>query len=472
MSRLLPHPDDTIAALASAPGSAARGIVRLSGPRVLNVLREWFVSQADPFRRRTAWATPGEIRVTGLGRPVPVDLLLWPTGRSYTGQPLAELHAPGSPPLLEAILADIHSRGVRPAQPGEFTLRAFLAGRIDLMQAEAVLGVIEAHDAGELRQALVQLDGGVSSHVVCLRGDLLDLLADLEAGLDFADEDLEFVSQATIVGRVGLARDATGELIRRAETRLRSVVRPRVVLAGLPNAGKSSLFNALAGHEAAIVSAEQGTTRDYLAAEMTIGSLTFTLIDTAGHESAADPIAGAAQQHSAEQRSGADLVLWCVAPDAPQPATVDSPPERTLLVHTKSDLREQVAETTDKTSPLPSALFSPSPSLPLSSSPGISVSVQTRAGLPHLTAAIATRLTAAPTGDGALLGTTAARCRDSLHGAADALDRALAIARRASDAELLAIELREALDELGKIVGAVYTDDILDRIFSKFCIGK
>ncbi|HTI52238.1 MAG TPA: hypothetical protein VL475_14845, partial [Planctomycetaceae bacterium] len=189
----LPHPDDTIAALASAPGSGARGIVRVSGPAVVDLLREWFVPAVEQipagngpsanvrwFERKFASCTSGTLAIAGVSRPVPVDLYLWPNRRSYTGQPLAELHAPGSPPLLEALLAGLHARGARPAQPGEFTLRAFLAGRIDLVQAEAVLGVIDARDRRELKQALDQLGGGVSSQVVRLRGDLLDLLADLE----------------------------------------------------------------------------------------------------------------------------------------------------------------------------------------------------------------------------------------------------------------------------------------------------
>lgn len=495
----LPHPDDTVAALASAAGPGARGIVRVSGPATIATLRDWFVPRrpgadssdaaSEPvsvFDRKAASCTRGTMPVAGLKIPLPVDLYLWPGRRSYTGEPLAELHTLGSPPLLEALLADLFTRGVRPAQPGEFTLRAFLAGRIDLMQAEAVLGVIDARDRTELQQALEQLGGGVSSQVVRLRGDLLDLLADLEAGLDFAEEDIEFVSHAMTIGRIGLARDAVAELIQRAGARLRSATRPRVVLAGPPNAGKSTLFNALVGVDAAIVSDERGTTRDYLAADVPAHGLTFTLVDTAGIETALDSITAAARQLRHEQLGRADLVVWCHPADASREALAELADlslsgERCLFAITKSDLSEGLeiqdsgfsGQRTGGRDPDP-ASQRVSSSLPLAASVSstVAVSAHTRAGLDALTAAIAARLVDPSTDPRSLLGTTAARCADSLQGALCALDRALGIARGDSDEELLAIELREALDEVGKIVGAVYTDDILDRIFSKFCIGK
>ena len=160
----------------------------------------------------------------------------------------------GRTPLLEAILADLFARGVRPAVAGEFTLRAFLSGRIDLVQAEAVLGVIDAADAGHLRTALRQLAGGVSGRIVRLRDGLLDLLADLEAGLDFVDEDIQFVSSDEVAARIAQAEREVDALLAMCESRMQATGRARIVLAGLPNAGKSTLFNALVGREAALVS--------------------------------------------------------------------------------------------------------------------------------------------------------------------------------------------------------------------------
>jgi tRNA modification GTPase len=337
----LPLPDDSIAALASAAGASARGIIRVSGPETIDVLRDWFSPATGviaPFENRSAACTRGHLPVSGLTRPVPVDLCLWPSRRSYTGQPMAELHAPGSPPILEGILSELFARGVRPAQPGEFTLRAFLAGRLDLMQAEAVLGVIDARDRRELQQALDQLGGGLSSQIVRLRGDLLDLLADLEAGLDFAEEDIEFVSHGALLGRIGLARDAVAGLLRCAGRRLRSATQARVVLAGPPNAGKSTLFNALSGADAALVSNERGTTRDYLAVDVATDGVTFTLIDTAGSQRAEDVIAAAAQGHQREQLSQSDLVVCCHPADDPQAEFDALPAGKVLFVRTKADL--------------------------------------------------------------------------------------------------------------------------------------
>jgi tRNA modification GTPase len=451
------HPSDTIAALASPAGHAARGIVRVSGPETRRVVEPLFtdsVGAPGAFSRPGSWCYSGALHVGGLTVSPPVELHLWPGRRSYTGQPLAELHTVSSPPLLEAVLAELFTRGVRPAQPGEFTLRAFLAGRIDLPQAEAVLGVIDAADDRELQAALDQLAGGLSSQIVRLRGDLLDLLADLEAGLDFAHEAIEFVSHAALVGRLGPARDAVSELLERAADRTRPAPRARVVLAGPPNAGKSTLFNALAGSASALVSEIAGTTRDYLTAEVSLDGVAVALIDTAGEESLSGGIGREAEKQRHEQIAGADLILWCrpadPLPDSALPVGPPASADRILRVVTKCDLAPPGG----------------GDSLPLA------VSAHSGAGLRALTAAIAARLSAPAAGARQLVGTTAARSRDCLLKAHAALERALTIARSASDQELLAIEVREALDELGKIAGAVYTDDILDRIFSRFCIGK
>jgi tRNA modification GTPase len=450
------HPDDTIAALASPPGHAARGIVRVSGPDTRRILEALFTPAGGSpakFPRPVPWSYAGTLHVGGLTHAVPVDLYLWPNRRSYTGQPLAELYTISSPPLLEAVLSELFTHGVRPAQPGEFTLRAFLAGRIDLMQAEAVLGVIDAGTERELQTALDQLAGGLSSQIVRLRGDLLDLLADLEAGLDFADEALEFVSHATLVGRLGLAMATVSELLERAGDRMRPTPRPRVVLAGPPNAGKSTLFNALAGARAALVSEIAGTTRDYLTADVTLDGVALSLVDTAGHENLAEGIDHEAQKRRQEQIDDADLVIWCQPADQPAVRTpVESRPARhgrVLQLVTKVDLTFSAAD------------FST-----------LTVSAHRGTGLRELAGVIAARLSRPAPGARQLLGTTAARSRDSLLKAQAALDRALAIARSEADQELLAIEVRDALEEIGKIAGAVYTDDILDRIFSKFCIGK
>lgn len=487
------HPDDTITALASAPGCAERGIVRISGRGAAAVLETVFVADDN-----AAWANThsarvhrGTVQVSGLSRPLPADLYFWPGHRSYTGEPVGELHLIGSPPILEAVLATLYRAGARPAQPGEFTLRAFLAGRVDLMQAEAVLGVIDAANTGELQAALAQLAGGISTHIGVLRSDLLDLLSDLEAGLDFADEAIEFVSHASLIERLQTHRRSLDDLIRQTGERARSSALPSVVLAGPPNAGKSTLFNALVGRSVALVSPVRGTTRDYLAAEVTWNSLTFLLVDTAGAEdfsgegsdyearpadnafvASAATLGGvedAAQTLRREQLARADLVVCCQAAEGASEAGDGGCVARggnvrthhsaatgrmELVVLTKGDLLAEdfLSDT--------------------SAHNGLTVSALTGRGLTELKDAIAARLSQPAFGSRQWIGSTAARCRESLTAAAEALDRAHEIAQHAADQELLAIETREALDALGEIVGAVYTDDILDRIFSKFCIGK
>ena len=278
--------NDTIAALASPAGAAARGIVRVSGDAARDALSGLFQSADETWRTtRSSTRFEGVLQLSGLSSSLPAALYLWPGKRSYTGQPMAELHLTGSPPLLERTLFDLYQHGVRPARPGEFTLRAFLAGRIDLVQAEAVLGIIDAPDHAELESALQQLAGGLSGPLVEIRNDLIELLADLEAGLDFVDEDIEFVSNESVIARLKRASELLTRIVAQSVDRHRDQSRWRVVLAGLPNAGKSTLFNTLTRGQSAIVSKTRGTTRDYLSQQANWHGLSIELIDTAGQES-------------------------------------------------------------------------------------------------------------------------------------------------------------------------------------------
>ena len=206
--------DDTIAAIASPPGGAARAIVRLSGPDLRRALEGCFrptpyVALASIARPTSA---PGLFWLRGIAAPLPGELYLWPGTRSYTGQPVAEAHVLGSPPLVEALLRTVCAAGARPAEPGEFTLRAFLAGRIDMTQAEAVLGVIDAADSRQLHAALAQLAGGLAAPLHRLRDSLVDLLAQLEAGLDFAEEDLPAFAPDELIERLDEAAAAVAGL--------------------------------------------------------------------------------------------------------------------------------------------------------------------------------------------------------------------------------------------------------------------
>ncbi|HEV7223836.1 MAG TPA: tRNA modification GTPase [Pirellulales bacterium] len=454
------HPDDTIAAIASAPGGAARGIVRLSGPSTVGCLQAVFQAdeQALDLRDvRAARVVSGRLRLGGFASTLPCDIYLWPGSRSYTRQPAAEIHTFGSPPLLAAALRELCEQGARLAQPGEFTLRAFLAGRLDLTQAEAVLGVIDASDRRELDAALSQLAGGLGGELRALRDRLLDLLAHLEAGLDFAEEDIEFISTGELQRDLDEASAAVAALVANMADRGEAAEWNRVVLTGWPNVGKSSLFNALAGKDRAIVSPQPGATRDYLGARLRIGGLACELIDTAGVEpEPAGAISAAAQHASIEQRRQARLELWCLDSTRPPNAW-----ERAKLSQTAEGAPPVLIVLTKTDEPRRRIDFE-----------GIETSSATGAGIESLRERICQALVDSSRPDGGILLGTAVRCRDSLRLAAEDLARALDVVRSGKGEELVAAELRIALDHLGQVVGAVYTDDVLDRVFSRFCIGK
>jgi tRNA modification GTPase len=445
-------PQDTIAAVSSSPGPGLRGLVRLSGTEAFRIALAGFESEAMDSPRRRAEARRGTLRVEGLRPRLPALLALWPAPRTYTGQDVAELHTVGVPPLVNLVLANCLARGARHAQPGEFTLRAFLSGRIDLTCAEAVLGVIDATNPAQLDAALRQLAGGLSGPILALRDRMLDLLAHLEANLDFDEEsDVGPLGRAVLAEELASSSAELTTLAGRLTRRDRANGRPRVVLTGPPNVGKSRLFNALVGDDHAIVSPQAGTTRDYLSAPCECSGMIVELVDTAGIEDPRDAIETQAQSFRVDQAGQADLVLDCLSVEvigSPfSPATGHGP---SLRVWTKCDA------------------FPPGPAEPTGS---VRTSATTGEGLDDLREAVGRTLRLRDS-EGDLPGSTAARCRDSLARAgASLLDASETLLSGGGD-ELVAVDLRLAVDELGKVVGAVVTDDILDRIFRKFCIGK
>jgi len=496
--------DDTIAAIASAPGGAARGIVRLSGPKVLQCLRAVFHS-GDNRELETpalAQAIGGSLQVIGISAPLPCDLFFWPEGRSYTGQIAAELHTLGSPPLLEALLNSLCTAGARIAEPGEFTLRAFLSGRIDLTQAEAVLGVIDAADPRELQVAVAQLAGGLAGPLHRLREMLLELLAHLEAGFDFADEDLPFITAEDLQCRLDQAAENIARLAVQMESRGTPQAAIQAVLLGQPNTGKSSLFNTIIRKEQALVSDLPGTTRDYLVAELDFDGRKCQLIDTAGlYAESAEPAGGlkapdrAAQQTAAEQISRAHVRLLCLDATRPldpweQAELARSDDLHQIVVWTKMD-----AVPPDVASAGLHGSLADSVSCEACNRLAIPTSSITGEGLDLLRAELRRMALAVELTNGDVVASTAARCRQSFDRAGECLQNARNLAcrykktvpfsptmpagrpenrdsPRVTGEEFIAAEIRMALEELGKVVGAVYTDDVLDRIFSRFCVGK
>jgi tRNA modification GTPase len=479
---------DTIAAIATAPGGAARGMIRLSGPATKKGVRTLFrprqtgdgsgfaAGLAADAHVTAATAIAGEVDIMldGTPRTLACDLFYWPTNRSYTREPVAEFHTLGSPPLLAALLEAVCRSGARLAEPGEFTLRAFLAGRLDLTQAEAVLGVIDAHDTDDLHTAIDQLAGNLGRPLMQLRDELLMLLAELEAGLDFVEEDIEFISPAELSKRLAAISSELASVAVQMSSRLAATSTRQVVLVGEPNAGKSSLFNALAARFAtaphssasAIVSSIRGTTRDYLTTTIHINDYDCELIDTAGIEAVpahASSVDGAAQSLSADRRAHSLVRVLCI--DASSADSINGTLNSAAAAAPSAT--EVIALTKiDAASPLKlDAAHRLAHIVPTSSLTG--------AGLDALCQAIAARLsTATAANRSSCIAATADRCRNSLRLADAAVTRAGEIAAHGAGDELAAAEIRVALAELGKIVGAVYTDDLLDRIFKTFCIGK
>ena len=441
-TRRIPEVADTIVALSSAPGAAARAIVRLSGPASLSLLAPLFQTSSISYPERGVHE--GVLRLSGLTALLPAQLHIALAPRSYTGQDVVEIHLVGSSPLVDCLIQNLLAQGARAALPGEFTMRAFLAGKFDLTRAEAVLGVLVAGDRDELQQALGQLAGGVLAPMQQLREDMLCFLADLEAGLDFAEEDIHFIETRDMDNRLISAIGIITDLLGRLEGRTIHTRPFRVVLVGPPNAGKSSLFNSLLGKSAALTSPVAGTTRDYLSEMRRRDGVEFELIDTAGIALAEDDIELQAQSLRGRQEIDADLLLVC-SPEGEFPngiANVSSKPRR-VHVKTKCDLGVGPAGE-------------------------LATSAHTGAGIDALWNRLVSEAREA---DQKITASHAARSVHHLQRTLQHLHEAsTSVARR--EHELVALELRGALAELGDLTGAVFTDDLLDRIFSRFCIGK
>ena len=449
---------DTIVAIASPTSPAPRGIVRLAGTETIEILSRL---GADCGHSKRARRFAAEIEV---GKPlgsIGVDVMLWPTGLSYTGQPSAELHTFGSLPILTALVEASIAAGARAARPGEFTLRAFLAGRLDLTQAEAVLGVIEAEQRGSLDHALRQLAGNLSRPLEAMREGILNLLADVEAGLDFVDEDIEFVSDEALVDRLRDIDEQLAATLANMQARSGGAAQPLVALRGEPNAGKSCLINRLSSKEAAIVADLAGTTRDAVTVESEIGGKPVVLVDTAGIEDGESDVNRQAQNQAQRASVEAQIRLWCVdgsrhdfhaasqrvrheAESTHRSSAID------LWVATKADLCGDAAASDD----------------------WIACSAVTGLGMDRLRAAIGQALQRQDAEEiGSIVG-TAARCRQSLELAREAIKTAISLTEGGEGHEFVAAELRSVGQHLGEVTGAVYTDDILDRVFGRFCIGK
>ena len=457
--------DDTIVAVSSAAGPAGRSIVRLSGPEAIRLAAGALSRPLDGIGGFRAIA--GAVRASA--RPpveVPGRLYLFRAPRSYTRQDVAELHVAGQA-VASMLCSTLIAAGARQAQAGEFTARAFFTGRLDLARAEAVADLIDAEADAQLRSALGVLEGALSRLCRPAAEAVTEALALIEASIDFADEDVELPRPAQVAGAL---REVSRRL-KSASAAGSSVARagpPHAAIAGRPNAGKSSLLNALSGTDRAIVSALAGTTRDVLsaAAEMAEGC-EVVLLDAAGLDVTADPLTRAAHAAAREAVASADAVVFVV--DA---AAADHDAE--------ADLLAEVRQLNRRAAPLLVANKTDLPTDPADLArrfgPGLlPVSALTGAGLDRLRAALAERLAdlAPPRPAGLLLHDRQRRRLADAAAAATAAAELLAPAGGLADvAELAAVELRAALAGLKELTGEVVTEDVLAAIFGRFCIGK
>jgi tRNA modification GTPase len=426
-------PGDTIFALASGAGRAAVALLRISGPASRRLIAQ--LCRTVPPPRRASLRHLRDKAGAELDRAI----VLWMPGPgSYTGEDSAELHLHGGAAVLDGVASVLAELGARPAEPGEFTRRAFLNGRLDLLEAEAVADLVAAETSGQRDQALRQLGGELGSLYRAWTDRLRRLMAHQEAFIDFPDEDIPPEVEASVVEQISALAAEIGAHL--ADNRRGERVREGLVFAvvGPPNVGKSSLINALTGRDVAIVSPQPGTTRDAIEARLVLSGVPTTLVDTAGLRDTADAVEAEGVRRARARAEEADLVLAVEACGSRSDIA-----GRVLRVVNKIDLDGTVA------------------------SDALGVSAVTGAGLPELRARLETEA-AALTVPGGQAPLTRARHRAAL-GEAEACLRA---ALEAPLPELRAEDLRLALRAIGRVTGAVGVEAILDTLFSEFCIGK
>ncbi len=444
---------DTIAAIATAAGRGALGILRLSGPEALRIAQR--VAGTLPPPRKAALRHFRDARGAVLDQGL---LLCFPAPASFTGEDVVELQGHGGPVVLAALLEALVAHGARIARPGEFSERAFLNGRIDLVQAEAIADLIDAASVQAAQAALRTLDGVFSRHIQSAVGTLTELRVFVESALDFSDEDIDWLADTQLAARL-LALEAA--LTRTAHEagqgrRLREGL--TVAIVGQPNVGKSTLLNALAGFDAAIVSEQAGTTRDVLREHLLLDGLPITVIDTAGLRDTEDPVEREGVRRARLALEKAELILFVVddrhgITPADEALLHSLPPLPRLLLRNKCDLAGRLPEVFDE-----------------SGSRSLRLAAKSGQGLALLSEELKAQAGFTAGGEGVFL--ARARHLAALADATAHVQRAGAQLAARAPAEIAAEELRLAQQALGQITGELGSDALLGEIFSRFCIGK
>lgn len=460
-----PRGEDTICAISTPLGEAGIGIVRMSGPGAGEIAARIFRAAGLSVHTMASHTLHcGEVYDPRSEEVIDEVLLTIMRGpKSYTREDVVEVHCHGGVLPLTRILDLCLQYGARLAEPGEFTKRAFLNGRIDLAQAEAVIDIIRARTEGSLRVAVSQLKGGLSREIMGVRERLVSLLAILEASIDFVEEEIQVLSAAEIRKAVEEAQEWVRGLIATADEG--RVLREGISLAiiGRPNVGKSSLLNVLIREDRAIVTPIPGTTRDILEECVNLRGIPIRLIDTAGYRQSEDPIEKEGVKRGEQAMERADLLLLMFdsserLEEEDRELMEKAAPHRKILILNKSDLIKKIEEQEIR------AAFPDEPIVPTSATTG--------AGIEALKDLIKSRVLTrgAVRNERAIL--TNVRHKNALRKCEEALGNLLVSVAQGMSPEFLAVDLRAAVDALGEITGETATDEILDKIFSEFCIGK
>ena len=437
---------DTIAAIATAPGMGAVGVVKLAGP--------------DTEAIADALGLPCQPRLAKLctikdanSNPIDSGLVLYfPAPHSYTGDSTLEFHGHGGPVVLDQVLKRFIQCGARIARPGEFSERAFLNDKLDLAQAEAVADLISASSAQAAQRAMQSLQGEFSQAVNTLHDDIVRLRVYVEAAIDFPEEEIDFLAHGQVSQQLLAIEQDLEELRKNARAGQRYNEGIQIVLVGKPNAGKSSLLNALSGQDSAIVTDQAGTTRDVLKERIVLGGIPCEILDTAGLRETLDPIEAEGVKRAKKAMQTADLILFLADP-----------------TESSDQLTQDLSELLDGKVP-DLVLFNKTDLCPAFEFPNsLSISAKTGAGLDELIQTIV-HTTGADQGEAKFLART--RHLDALAQCQNALTQARIQLDTANAGELLAEDLRYAHEHLGDITGRMTADDLLGEIFSSFCIGK
>lgn len=463
MESKLPRPEtldtDTIAAVATPPGVGGIGVVRVSGPDAL------VIGEAIAGRRLVPRSATYTTFRDSRGETVDAGVAIaYRAPASFTGEDVVELQGHGGPVVVNLVLSAALDRGARLARPGEFTERAFLNGKLDLAQAEAVADIIAGASAAAVRGAMRSLQGEFSRAVTALDRAVLELRVYVEAAMDFPEEDADFLAEGQVEERLAAITASLDALL--ADTRQGVLLRDgiSVALVGAPNVGKSSLLNRLAGQDRAIVTEVPGTTRDLIEADLSLDGIPVRLVDTAGLRESPDPVEREGVRRAREQAALADLVL--VLEDDRNAEGGGSPAvDELLAAGVDAGRLIRVRNKIDLSGAQPGAVPAPAdPAIAV-----LRISALTSAGVAELVALMKAR--AGFAGEGTTF-TARRRHIDALISGREALARSRALIDGGAPAELAAEELRAVHGALGSIVGEVTADDLLGEIFSSFCIGK